>query len=222
MEYKADETNGRSNGHKCNFSTYCGVRRALRCIFLLVIHCIQSYLCLNSIAFERESEVDAAQLSLNIIYFFVQVITTSLWCSCGHHLSRWTNYFLECRIKGKFDVSVPIVSFTVNSHFSMLKQRHDPSRGGDLRWSLPWSEICYCKGVVAPMRMSACPQMANDYNEGDLWFTDDPQPLTIRSNWKKEILDNLFGRSLYCGKLHYFSAYFCQPQHSWQWPTSGE
>ncbi len=95
------------------------------------------------------------------------------------------------------------ISFTVHvvdSYVCMLKQRQDPS-SGKLRWSLPYSEICYCQGVVAPMQMSSCPQAAHNYNEGDLWFTDDPQPLTIRSNWKKEILDKLFERALYCGKL---------------------
>ena len=97
-----------------------------------------------------------------------------------------------------------LTSYTVSvvdSHVCMLQQRQDPNRGGDLRWSLPYSEICLCQGVVAPMHMSTCPQTANDYNEGDLWFTDDAQPLTIRSNWKKEILDRLFQRALYCRKL---------------------
>ncbi len=103
--------------------------------------------------------------------------------------------------------------YVVHSYVCILKQRQDPSTGGIIRWSLPYSEICYCQGVVAPMHMSACPQTASDYNEGDLWFTDDPQSLTRRSNWKKEILDKLFERALYCRKLfRYFgiSNYFKQ------------
>ena len=38
----------------------------------------------------------------------------------------------------------------VRSHVCLLKKRLDPSRGGTLRWSLPYDELCYCQGVVAP------------------------------------------------------------------------
>ncbi|XP_072043317.1 lactadherin-like [Amphiura filiformis] len=40
--------------------------------------------------------------------------------------------------------------------------------------------------------------MEVDYSDGSLWFDDDPGPLTIRRNWKKDILDQLLARTVYC------------------------
>ncbi|XP_072043103.1 uncharacterized protein [Amphiura filiformis] len=82
----------------------------------------------------------------------------------------------------------------VQSHLCVLEKRPDPSRGGALRWSLPFAEICLCSLVVAPAA-KACPRKDKD---GDLWFVDDPHPFTMRHNWKKDILDDLLNRTTYC------------------------
>ncbi|XP_072017023.1 uncharacterized protein [Amphiura filiformis] len=86
----------------------------------------------------------------------------------------------------------------VQSHLCVLEKRPDPSGGGALRWSLPFAEICYCQGVVAPVYGKTCQRKNVRYKEGDLWFTDDPRPLTMRHNWEKYILDDLLYRTTYC------------------------
>ncbi len=81
----------------------------------------------------------------------------------------------------------------------MLKERPDPSRGGALRWSLPLEELCLCQAVVAPVMAKTCGGgQPDEYDR--LWFVDDPQPLTARHNWQKDVLDQLMGRPAYCGK----------------------
>ncbi|XP_072017209.1 uncharacterized protein [Amphiura filiformis] len=86
----------------------------------------------------------------------------------------------------------------VQSHLCVLEKRPDPSRGGALRWSLPFAEICLCQGVVAPIRGKTCRRKDVHYEEGELWFVDDPRPLTMRHNWEKDILDDLLDRTTYC------------------------
>ena len=94
----------------------------------------------------------------------------------------------------------------MKSHVCLLKKRPDPSRGGTLRWSLPFDEICYCQGVVAPIIKSqnTCSQEetqdCTDISLCNVWFVDDPTPLTNRTNWNKEALDRLLGRDDFCGE----------------------
>ncbi|XP_072048687.1 uncharacterized protein [Amphiura filiformis] len=38
----------------------------------------------------------------------------------------------------------------------------------------------------------------DEFEEGDLLYGDDPQPLTMRHNWEKNILDLLLDRITYC------------------------
>ncbi|XP_072046698.1 probable carboxypeptidase X1 [Amphiura filiformis] len=80
------------------------------------------------------------------------------------------------------------------SYVCILQQRPDPSRGGALRWSLPYKEICFCQGVVAPKYVKTCPGR----DQRDLWFVDDPSQLIMRQHWKKDILDELMNRTSYC------------------------
>ena len=89
----------------------------------------------------------------------------------------------------------------VQSHVCMFKKRPDPSRGGALRWSLPYAEICFCQGVVAPVIGKTCPER-DEYEEGELWFADDHiiYQLTLRHNWKKTEMDELLDRIKYCGE----------------------
>ncbi|XP_072048369.1 lactadherin-like isoform X2 [Amphiura filiformis] len=97
----------------------------------------------------------------------------------------------------EFDVSfVLIVIFTayltvVQSYICILREGPDPSRGGALRWSLPYKEVCFCQGVVAYKHVKACPGR-------DLWFVDDPSLLIMRQNWETDILDELMNRTKYC------------------------
>ncbi len=49
--------------------------------------------------------------------------------------------------------------------------------------------------------MSACPK-EDEYEDGELMFIDGEQvrELTMRHNWRKDILDDLLQRISYCGK----------------------
>ncbi|XP_072048509.1 uncharacterized protein [Amphiura filiformis] len=87
----------------------------------------------------------------------------------------------------------------VSCQLCVLEERPDPSRGGVLRWSMPYNKICYCQGVVAPRKPTqACPVYDEGNGEMKLWFVDDPTPLTNRLNWNKEALDILLERQEYC------------------------
>ena len=71
-----------------------------------------------------------------------------------------------------------------------------------MRWSLPYAEICYCQGVLAPaVFVRACPEK-DVYRDGELWFADDHliYELTMRRNWKKNKMDELLDRIEFCGK----------------------
>ncbi|XP_072049977.1 hyalin-like [Amphiura filiformis] len=86
----------------------------------------------------------------------------------------------------------------VQTTVCILEKRPDASRGGVLRWSLPYKEICFCQAVVAPKHTKSCPRRKEEYEDGDLWFLDDPYLLIMRQNWKKDILDELMNRTTYC------------------------
>ena len=96
----------------------------------------------------------------------------------------------------------------------MLKKRPDPSRGGTLRWSLPYDEICLCQRVVAPRWQKTCLRKEDpmacsaDSLSCILWFVDDPTQLTQRQNWNKETLDRLLERADHCGKYKIYKL-FC-------------
>ncbi|XP_072017067.1 uncharacterized protein [Amphiura filiformis] len=108
---------------------------------------------------------------------------------------------MELDVYSVYFILVSIVAAhlgVVQSHLCVLEKRPDPSRGGALRWSLPFAEICLCQGVVAPVRGETCQRKDAQYKEGDLWFLDDPHPLTMRHNWEKYILDDLLNRTTYC------------------------
>ena len=95
---------------------------------------------------------------------------------------------------------------TVRSHVCVLRERPDPSRGGVLRWSLPLEELCLCKAVVAPVMAKTCGDgQPDEYDINQLWFADDPQPLSARHNWQKDVLDQLMDRTAYCGKRHEYN-----------------
>ena len=101
--------------------------------------------------------------------------------------------------------SIFIILFTVfnvevvESHVCHLQEKFDRNLGR-LRWSLPRKERCLCQGVVAPRTPGNqhCSVVKETVDIEDLWFTDDPTPLTNRNNWKREILDDLLDRSECC------------------------
>ncbi len=66
-----------------------------------------------------------------------------------------------------------------------------------MRWSFPKQELCFCQRVVAPVIIETCRTKEDADAEEDLWFSDDPRELTLRQNWKKDILE-------YCGKKFFF------------------
>ena len=89
----------------------------------------------------------------------------------------------------------------------MLKKRPDPSRGGTSRWSLSYDELCYCQAVVAPRSQKTCQGKYDatacpDVSTCNLWFVDDPTPLTQRQNWNKGVLDRLLQRVYHRGKSY--------------------
>ncbi len=94
--------------------------------------------------------------------------------------------------------------YTVHGQVCILTKRPDPERGGVMRWSLPKREICFCQGVVAPVIMKTCSTTEETYAEDDMWFIDDPYELTLRQNWKTDVLDTLLERAEYCGKILLF------------------
>ena len=40
----------------------------------------------------------------------------------------------------------------------------------------------------------------NNLEPRDVWFTDNPGPITDRDNWKREILNQLLDRVAFCSK----------------------
>ncbi len=92
---------------------------------------------------------------------------------------------------------------TIHGQVCILTKRPDPAREGVLRWSLPKKELCFCQGVVAPAMAKSCSTMEEACTEEDLWFIDEPQELTLRHNWRKDILDELLERTEYCGMIFF-------------------
>ena len=92
----------------------------------------------------------------------------------------------------------------LDAHVCLLKRRRDSTTGAE-RWSLPSEERCYCTSVLAPKckSVNSCAEIAREKRvKGNvLWFIDDPQPLTNRSNWNVEMLDLLLERVDFCSKL---------------------
>ena len=103
------------------------------------------------------------------------------------------------------------------THVCRLKQRLDISLGR-VRWSLPRKERCFCQEViVVSLRTTEnrhCPGSVGDL---DLWFTDNPIPLTNRSNWKREKLDDLLDRAECC-KFDYVPYLAVVITHDDWWP----
>ena len=87
----------------------------------------------------------------------------------------------------------------VHSHVCLLIQR---SKGNVLKWSLPYSEICYCQIVLQVEYISECP--LGEIQDGDLFFLEELQPLRVllvSKTWTKETVDVLLNRTEYCGKI---------------------
>ena len=91
----------------------------------------------------------------------------------------------------------------VEAHVCRLQEKFNRSLGR-FRWSLPRRERCLCQGVVAPPTSGNqyCSVVEETVDVEDLWFTDDPTPLTNRNNWKRENLDDLLDRSGCCKFYH--------------------
>ena len=89
----------------------------------------------------------------------------------------------------------------VEAHVCRLQEKLDNS-SRRLRWSLSKKERCLCQGVVAPRTPGNRHCSVVEDTVEDLWFTDDPTPLTNRNNWKREKLDDLLDRSECC-KFYY-------------------
>ena len=83
-------------------------------------------------------------------------------------------------------------------HVCLLRKRLNFS--GELQWSLPLQELCYCQRVVAPTFINTHNCFTNELDLTQLWFTHDAVFLTQRENWSPERLDDLLERKDYCGK----------------------
>ena len=99
--------------------------------------------------------------------------------------------------------SIACLRYTTEAHVCLLKKRWEPVTASH-RWSLPLNERCRCLWVVAPKIKSpsqSCP-LGREYvkDPSELWFTDDEESLTTRSNWKPHLLDKLLERAEYCSE----------------------
>ena len=107
-----------------------------------------------------------------------------------------------------YNIVTTFILVAVKCHVCMLKKRPDRSLGGVLRWSLPYDEICYCQGVVAPMSSKTCSKedefVCADAASCNLWFVEDPARLTQRRNWYKQALDQLLERADYCARGRFY------------------
>ena len=120
---------------------------------------------------------------------------------------------------------------SVDSLMCMLIQRND-TKTSTLRWSLPAQKRCSCIAVAmrrTPLDFNSCPaDKSREVRKGseveeELWFTDDPKPLTQRWNWTPEKLNELLEREsdcagkwylrVGCGELVYFVNIGFEPHH---------
>ena len=90
----------------------------------------------------------------------------------------------------------------VESHTCILQERFNLSSKAK-HWAMPRKEVCLCQGVVAPKPLASQSCLTRDNKNAlyDLWFTDDPNLITLltnRRNWTPAKLDNLLGRSNCC------------------------
>ena len=100
------------------------------------------------------------------------------------------------------------VTLTVNGHVCLLSLRWDESEQRD-RWSMPSLERCHCQWVMKLNEpwstQDTCGHLVpKNLEPKDVWFTDQPGPITDRGNWKPAILDQLLDRVEFCRKLGAF------------------
>ena len=93
----------------------------------------------------------------------------------------------------------------VNGHVCLLSLRWDESEQRE-RWSMPSLERCHCQWVMKINEPRAtkdtCGHLVpKNLEPRDVWFTDNPGPITDRDNWKPEILNQLLDRVEFCRKL---------------------
>ena len=88
-------------------------------------------------------------------------------------------------------------------HVCVLNKRVDPLNGGELRWSMPYDQICQCEGTTAHAykRPAAVCEEPDQETHVALWFTDNLTQITSHKNWNISALDRLLNRTDYCGKL---------------------
>ena len=91
---------------------------------------------------------------------------------------------------------------TSNGYVCKLTLQWDPSERRE-RWSLPSRERCFCQGVMKLKEIDpTCrPSQQDEEESNDLWFTDSPDLLAKRENWKPTIMDTLLERVAFCCKL---------------------
>ena len=95
--------------------------------------------------------------------------------------------------------------FAADAYVCKLTPRWD-SAVQRMRWAMPSVQRCVCQGVIAPKRgPMMCPSKREEYGEdSQMWYTDDPRPLTDRANWKPNVLNHLLERVDLCSELRLF------------------
>ena len=90
-----------------------------------------------------------------------------------------------------------IAGVDTKQQFCLLRKRYDQSTQ-QMRWSMPTLMRCMCDAVMISHVDNTlnCHKITQDI----MWFTDNHQQITHKSNWTPEKLDQLLDRQIMCGK----------------------
>ena len=92
-------------------------------------------------------------------------------------------------------------TITVDAYVCVISPRYDTAVKR-MRWAMPSFERCLCQGVIAKKGATMCPLKEEEYGyDGKFWYTDEPKPLTVRSNWNPVKLNELLEREAICSKF---------------------
>ena len=85
----------------------------------------------------------------------------------------------------------------VDARLCILREQLDPATGR-LRWGIPSKDRCACDSVVAPK--FECTSSSRR-KPPEMWYIDEPKPLTRTENWTPKKLDELLERTDLCCKF---------------------
>ena len=142
---------------------------------------------------------------LKIAYLFVYLF---MWLECAYLVLVLFVCLFACLFIYLFIYSFIFTAIlAADAYVCQLFPRWDSSVNR-MRWAMRSVDRCVCQGVTAPKRgHMMCPLTRADYGEDyQMWYTDDPRPLTDRVNWKPDILNELLERVELCSELKIITA----------------